>query len=107
MEFSWEKICLDLAAACILLPFPLYFWLLERAASSPSGARIRVFLTVGACGIWGFGVFQLTYRGLWRFLDPKLRERLRYSSTDKVHHECCINSYSELIHWWKTRPKSG
>jgi hypothetical protein len=99
LTFSYEKICQDMAGLAILLfaPFYIAFW--ERFSVRPL-VVIPAFLISEF--LLGITVFQLAYRGLWKFVGDKFKRRLRYSLADQTP-ESSIKSYSELISCWQAQ----
>jgi hypothetical protein len=99
LAFSYEKICYDLAGLVLLLFFPICILFWERLLLRP---LILIPAVLISDGLLSLAVFQLAYRGFWRFAHSKFKSRLRCNSADQTP-EPSINSYSELIACWRVR----
>jgi hypothetical protein len=97
LTFSYEKICQDVAGLVLVffIPICVLFW--ERFSLRPLVVVPAVLISDFLLGL---AAFQLTYRGLWRFVNGELKRRLRYSSGDQ-NPQPSIKSYSELISCWR------
>jgi hypothetical protein len=103
LAFSYETICHDVAGFVLLLFIPICVLFWERFSLHPLVVIPAVLISDFLLGL---AAFQLTYRGLWRFVNGKLKCRLRYSSADQTP-EPSIRSYSQLISCWREPGKQS